>query len=109
MLATTLHFVIALFLIFNHFISPALANAVAFTMTTIISYFINTLWSFSQEIRIKNTFRYAITACIGFSLSYLVASISGFLFVNPIISIVFVAIFVPPVVFFIHKKWTYLN
>ncbi|CNI60328.1 GtrA family protein [Yersinia ruckeri] len=109
MLATILHFITALFLIFNHLLTPAFANAFAFTMTTIISYFINTLWSFSQKIRAKNTFRYAITACIGFTLSYSIASISGYLFVNPVISIIFVAAFVPPVIFFIHKKWTYLN
>ncbi|WP_409072314.1 GtrA family protein [Kluyvera ascorbata] len=109
LLATFLHFAIALFLIFNYLISPAFANAFAFLMTTIISYFINTLWSFSQKIKVKNTFRYAMTACIGFSLSYLVSSISGLLFPSPVISIFFVAVFVPPVVFFIHNKWTYLN
>lgn len=109
MLATTLHFITALFLIFNHLLTPAFANAFAFAMTTIISYFINTLWSFSQKIRPKNTFRYIITACIGFALSYSIASISGYFFVNPVVSIIFVAAFVPPVIFFIHKKWTYLS
>lgn len=107
LMATTLHVVISLSLISANYVSSALANAIAFALTTTISYFVNTRWSFSQRITISNSWRYFLVSFIGLVLSYNIADFAEKLTHSPLLSIFFVILFVPPIIFLLHKKFTY--
>lgn len=108
-LATILHFIIALSLINYDITTRDIANGIAFFLTSAVSYFINTLWSFSRRVSKTNAVRYFSVSTVGFMLSCLVAYITGLLIENNFLIILSVALIVPPLIYFLHQQFTYNN
>ncbi len=63
---TALHALVAV--LFIHFISapPPLANGVAFAVATVLSYVINTTWSFSARLHGRTLVRFLLVSVCGF-------------------------------------------
>lgn len=107
LLVTALHVIVAIAVIEAALITPAVANGIAFLVSTFVSYLINTLWSFSRAIEKESILRFALISCLGLVLS---VSISGFIEMlgfHYAYGIFTVVCFVPIVSFLLHNYWTY--
>lgn len=107
LLVTVLHVVIASVFIENILPVPSLANGVAFVMATVISYLINTTWTFSTQLYRQNLFRFCVVSFFGFSLAVSISGAAQFYGMHYWYGIVFVVCAVPPVTFLLHNFWTY--
>lgn len=104
---TGIHAAIAVLVIQYVIPAPPLANGLAFVGATMISYFINTAWSFSARLHGRTLFRFLVVSILGFILAMLVAWIaqkSGFSY---LLGIGAVALTIPPMTFLLHNFWTY--
>lgn len=107
MLVTTVHAVIAVTCIRHLSLPPPVANGLAFVGATIVSYIINTNWSFSTLPDRRTLVRFTVVSIAGFLLSIFVAWIAQTLSLHYITGIAAVAITVPPITFALHNFWTY--
>lgn len=105
--ATAIHFLVALSLINILNFPPPFSNGAAFISATILSFFINTRWSFSSEMSAKIMVKFVFVSLLGFFLAMLIAWIAAGLGVSSEFGIVWVAIVVPPITFLLHQYWTY--
>jgi len=76
---TTLHIILVIGMVQILGIISTYANAIAFMTATVISYLINTLWSFSSRINKKNITRFILVSIL----------------------------IVPCLTFILHNFWTY--
>jgi putative flippase GtrA len=106
-LATGVHFVVAVTMIRHGQAEPALANAVAFVVATMFSYVINTLWSFGGAIGGPTLVRFCMVQLLGVALAALVSGTVDWLGLHYLIGIACVPLFVTPVTYTLHRLWTY--
>ncbi len=86
---------------------PPIANGLAFASATVLSYLINTHWSFSAKLS-RSTFRkFLIVSVFGFVLAMLVSWLMQLAGYHYLLGILAVALCVPPVTFLLHNFWTY--
>jgi putative flippase GtrA len=86
---------------------PALANGLAFAAATVLSYLVNTHWSFSARLSGESFKRFLIVSVIGLVLAMLISwsvQLAGHHYLWGILA---VAVSVPPVTFLLHNFWTY--
>lgn len=107
LLVTALHVVIATVFIEVIWSEPSVANGVAFAMATIISYLINTRWSFSSRLHGKNLFRFGVVSFLGLFLAMSISGIAHAYGLHYWWGIFFVVCVIPPVTFLLHNFWTY--
>lgn len=106
-LTTGLHIAVASALIELAGRSPPFANGAAFIIGTAFSYALNTLWSFSSRPGARSMTRFAAVACVGWTLTVLLAALAQRLGLHYLIGIGLVVVVVPPVTFLLHRHWTY--
>lgn len=104
---TGLHVILAIFLIEVLGLSPPLANGAAFACATIASYFVNTLWSFSQPLHGRSLARFCVVAVIGASVSVGISAGASALGLHYLVGIAAVVACVPILSFVLHSLWTY--
>jgi putative flippase GtrA len=107
LLATGLHVGVAVVLISHAGASQALANTVAFACATCWSYLVNTLWSFSSSLRLRNVWRFIAVSLGGVALTGLVSYLAQVAGAGPWIGIAMVVCAVTPLTFLTHRRWTY--
>ena len=83
------------------------ANAIAFMTATVISYLINTLWSFSSRINKKNITRFILVSIFGSVISALCAGVATKLGQSYYYGLFYVVLIVPCLTFILHNFWTY--
>lgn len=107
LLVTALHAVAAV--LFMHLIlaNPPLANGFAFLVATVVSYLINTLWSFSSRLHGRTLYRFVLVSTGGFGLAMLVAWVAQSAGLNYLAGIAAVALIIPVFTFILHNFWTY--
>jgi len=105
--ATALHVAVAVVLISHTGASPTLANTVAFACATCWSYLVNTLWSFSSSLRVRNVWRFIAVSLGGAALTGLVSSLAQVAGAGPWTGIAMVICAVTPLSFVTHRRWTY--
>lgn len=107
LLVTGLHVLVAAS--FIHFVAPrpSVANGIAFVAATIVSYLINTLWSFSSPFRKSSFIRFILVSVIGCVLAMSVSGLAEFYGMSHWVGIACVVAVVPPVTFLLHTFWTY--
>lgn len=106
-MATAVHAAVAMSLIVQAEAPPMLANALAFLCATGVSYLMNTLWSFSAPVHVRNASRFAMVSTLGLGLTALVSGGVQFAGGAPWSGIAAVACVVPPATFLAHRAWTY--
>lgn len=104
---TALHALVAI--AFIQFISPLppLANGVAFAVATLVSYVINTAWSFSARLQGRTLLRFLLVSVGGFFLAMVVAWAAQMAGLHYLLGIVAVALTIPAFTFVLHNFWTY--
>jgi putative flippase GtrA len=83
------------------------ANAVAFVCATAFSYLANTLWSFSSTVHARNATRFLAVTLAGFVETLLLARAAGAFDVSRAMSVVVIALLIPPTTVLLHRFWTY--
>lgn len=106
-LATAVHFVVAVTLIEQARTEPAIANAVAFVVATCVSYVVNTLWSFGSAIGGRTLLRFAVVQAVGVLLTAGVTGTIDLLGLHYLVGVACVPLFVTPVTYTLHRLWTY--
>lgn len=107
LLITLIHIAIVVLMVELFGSSPSVANGVAFTVSGLISYIINTLWSFSARLRGYTLFRFLCVSLVGLCVSMLIARFGLQAGYDYRASTAIVVLVVPVVTFFLHSKWTY--
>jgi putative flippase GtrA len=107
LLATGVHFVVAVGLIRQAQAEPAGANAIAFVVATAFSYVINTLWSFGGVLGGPTLVRFLTVQSIGVALAALVSGTADRLGLHYVIGTACVPLFVTPITYTMHRLWTY--
>lgn len=104
---TALHALVAV--LFIRFIAPEppLANGFAFAVATVVSYVINTAWSFSTRLHGRTLLRFLTVSAGGFLLAMLVAWAAQMAGLNYLFGIGAVALTIPAFTFVLHNFWTY--
>ena len=104
---TALHALVAV--LFINFVvpQPPLANGVAFAVATVVSYVINTTWSFSARLHGRTLLRFSLVSVSGFFLAMFVAWVAQMAGLHYLLGIVAVAVTIPAFTFVLHNFWTY--
>jgi putative flippase GtrA len=104
---TALHALVAV--LFINYVSPLppLANGVAFAVATMVSYVINTTWSFSASVHGRTLLRFMMVSVAGFLLAMLVAWVAQMAGLHYLMGIGAVALTIPAFTFVLHNFWTY--
>ena len=106
-LVTGLHVLVAASAIRFLWVSPMFANGLAFVTATVVSYVINTRWSFSSSFQSRSFLRFCVVSVIGCLLAMTVSGVAdayGWSYWTGIAAVVMV---VPPTTFLLHSLWTY--
>lgn len=104
-IATCVHLSMA-WLVFNWVVRDStMANIVAFVVANVVSFLLQTLWSFSSKPTLARFVRFCAVSTIGFSTSALVPSIFGrqHLWAPTIIVVCCIPVFS----YIAHARWTY--
>ncbi|VWC75619.1 sugar translocase [Burkholderia lata] len=105
--STAIHTLVAAALFSQLDATLVTANAIAFLGATAFSYLANTLWSFSSTVRTRNVVRFLAVTLAGFVETLLLARAAEALDVSRGMSIVAIALLIPPTTFVLHRLWTY--
>ena len=106
-MATVTHVIVAASLIQFLGVGPTEANSIAFCVAMLLSFTANTLWSFSSPMTGKTFVRFVIVSLFGLFLTRFVSGLAESYGLNYWIGIGGVVCTVPPVMFLLHKYWTY--
>jgi putative flippase GtrA len=104
---TALHALIAVLFINYVLPQPPLANGVAFAAATVVSYVVNTTWSFSSRLHGRTLLRFLMVSGAGFLLAMLVAWAAQIAGLHYLLGIGAVALTIPAFTFVLHNFWTY--
>lgn len=104
---TAVHVLAAVLFVHLILASPPLANGFAFVVATVVSYLINTLWSFSSRLHGRTLGRFMVVSIGGFWLAMLVAWVAQSAGLNYLAGIAAVALIIPVFTFILHNFWTY--
>jgi putative flippase GtrA len=104
---TGIHALIAILIVIYLIPAPPLANGVAFMGATLISYVINTTWSFSSQLQGSTLLRFVVVSIVGFIVAISVSWFMEQQGFNYLIGIVAVALTTPLITFLMHNFWTY--
>lgn len=107
LMATATHVLVAMLGIQVAALHPAVANAVAFTCATALSYALNTLWTFTRKPSAKNVTRYLLVCLGGLALTVFISGAANFAGLSYQLGIAIVVIVVAPMTYLFHSSWTY--
>ncbi|MFL7963172.1 GtrA family protein [Pseudomonas kielensis] len=107
LLVTAVHGVAAVLFVHLILANPPLANGFAFVVATVVSYLINTLWSFSSRLHGRTLGRFVVVSIGGFWLAMLVAWVAQRVGLDYLAGIAAVALIIPVFTFILHNFWTY--
>jgi putative flippase GtrA len=104
---TGLHALVVWITVMHFNFSVPIANGLAFVVATLVSYAVNTIWSFSSKLNLENFNRFILVSILGLILTIGVASLFDHFEFHFAIGIVAVICTVTPVTFCVHNFWTY--
>lgn len=107
LVSTAVHVAVAALLIEAAAVHPSAANGVAFGCSVAVSYWLNTLWSFSQRPSRASFVRFVLVCCAGFGLAVGLAGFAEWMRWHYLAGIGLVVLAVPPLNFLLHHTWTY--
>lgn len=106
-LNTATHAVIAIAMVRWGRTSIVTANVCAFTAATLLSYIVNTTWSFAGSIGGATLTRFVLVSLVGLCLAATISSLAEHFGLHYLLAIASVPIVVTPVTFTLHRMWTY--
>lgn len=106
-IATSTHTVIVLALVHWHGWAAGGANFAAFILATLVSYVLNSWWTFSASMTRRNAGRFVLVATSCATLAAVLADVAARFGYGTLVGIALVVIVTTPISFFLHKNWTY--
>ncbi len=88
-------------------VPPSPANGLAFVVSTLFSYLLNTLWSFSRPLSGDTLRRFIVVSIIGCLLAMGISGLASHAGLDYLPGIGLVVLMVPPMTFVMHSLWTY--
>lgn len=107
MISTGAHTAIALSFLALVAQKPTIANGVAFVGATLLSYVINTLWSFSAPLGGIRLLKYVLVSLTGLMVAMTTAWVADSVGLSHIAGILVVMATVAPLTYLMHSRWTY--
>jgi putative flippase GtrA len=104
---TAVHTLIAGLLMLSLSQSAGIANGAAFLGASLISYLLNTYWSFCRRHTAKQLLRFMLISLAGFFISSGLANWVAMQNGAWWQSIMLVTVCMPPLMYFAHRAWTY--
>ena len=106
-LATLLHSLVALTTIRVFEFSGTEANVSAFLSATLVSYTLNSLWSFESRIHWHSLARFFVVGLLNLGMIVLLSQLNDHLGLPPETSVLLVIMTMPMINFSLHKVWTF--
>ena len=103
---TVVHVVVASLLIVID-AGSALANGAAFCAATVVSYVVNTRWSFGSRPSTRRLTRFVAVSLVGCAVAVGLSSEVEAALMPAWVSVAVVAAVLPPLTFLMHNFWTY--
>jgi putative flippase GtrA len=107
LLVTLLHVCVAGALIEFASLRPTTSNGIAFLAATLVSFALNTSWSFSAAFSRIAFARFLLVSALGLIWAVTVAWLAHVFAFSHWIGILAVAVTTPPITFLLHNFWTY--
>ena len=107
LLSTGIHVAVAAS--FIHWVSPvaALANVTAFVVATLASFVLNSRWTFATRLHGKVLARFITVSLLGCAMAAGLSGLAEWSGCSYQFGIGLVVVFVPPVTYLLHSRWTY--
>lgn len=105
--ATGTHVLCACLLIEVVGVRAVAANGLAFSIATLLSYLLNTFWTFRRRATGANALRFWTVALLGLGLTLLLSGAAEAARLHYFVGILLVIVLVPPLTFVLHSAWTY--
>ena len=104
---TLVHVILAIVSIELFHLSQVVANSFAFTLATLLSYCLNTRWSFTSKLGNRSLVRFMVVACIGLFVAAGISAMAQFLGWPYVYGITLIVCVIPLISFSLHVLWTY--
>lgn len=105
--ATLAHVAVATALVEALDLHPAIANGVAFIVANLLSYFVNTLWSFDTRLTLSNWRRFLLVSTGAWSLTIALAWGMEQAGSHYLAGIAVIVLLVPAATYVAHRRFTY--
>jgi len=106
LLSTGTHVAVALALA-NLGFGPGLANGCAFCVALIVSWYLNTVWTFGKSPARAQFVRYAAVSALGLAITVAIAEAVRLAGGTDLAGIAVVVLLVPAVTYTLHAVWTF--
>lgn len=106
LLSTGTHIAVALFLT-NLGWGPGLANGCAFCVALIVSWYLNTIWTFGRSPARAQFFQYAAVSALGLVATVAIAEAVRMAGGTDLMGIAVVVLLVPAMTYSLHAMWTF--
>lgn len=106
-MTTCIHTLVVYLFIQLYVLDIGFANALAFLIATSFSYVVNTKWTFGTQHSSQVMFRYAVVACLGSVIAYLLASFCEAMGLPWWYGVGLTVAVTPMFTWQAHKIWTY--
>lgn len=101
------HYGMAVLLVEVIGLHPAPANSAAFLMAALLSYTLQTLWTFESRFTARNAARFVMVILLGVLVSWTTSTLVGILGWPYRVGVLLVLVLIPGLNFVLHYAWTY--
>lgn len=88
-------------------LNPVFANIIAFFITNICSYFMNSYWVFYSKVSILSYFRFLFASATALIGAVFFSSLAEFMEWHYMIGIILISTVLPLVTYFVYKLWVF--
>jgi len=106
-MTTGLHLGIVMLLVHLKLFGVEISNGIAYTVSTIFNFSVNTVWSFQESLSRKIFKRYFLVSAIGLLLAMFLAYINDICGRHYLIGIGMIVCICPTVTYLMHVNYTY--
>lgn len=106
-LATAVHFIVAMTCIEYAGIQPFIANGIAFAVANVFSYIVNALWSFEAGLKVSTYLKFLAASSVGLFFSMAISGAAQILGLPPVVGVGLVVVILPLITFTMHHLWTF--
>lgn len=104
---TLVHLAVVLIVLNIIGLGQMVANSIAYVVSSIFSFFMNSKWSFRQKPNSRNFSRFQVVTLVGLLVSSGIGFAGDYFNWNFIVTVLYVAVAVPFVSFMLHRKYTF--
>jgi putative flippase GtrA len=88
-------------------LQPALANSIVFMASAVLSYALQTLWTFESRFTMRNAIRFVVVLLVGVVVSWGTSTAVAALGWPYRVGVIIVLFLIPALNFLLHHLWTY--